>query len=125
MKIAAVSADLLIKLAIGAAVIGGAVYLLRKASTSVSDAFAGVSEAVSDVADSVIVGINPANSENIVNRGVNAIGGAIVSDTGPGRNADSSWTVGGWLYDVTHPEVVAQRDSITAPVFTGGATGSW
>lgn len=45
--------------------------------------------------------LNPASSNNIVNQGVNAIGQAL--DLEAGRNADGSWTLGGAIYDWTHP----------------------
>lgn len=38
--------------------------------------------------------LNPASSENIVNRGVTGAGAAI--------SGDRNWTLGGWVYDVTH-----------------------
>ena len=45
--------------------------------------------------------VNPLNPGNLAYSGVNAVGGALAGDNG--RNADGSWTFGGWLYDVTHP----------------------
>lgn len=39
--------------------------------------------------------IRPTSDKNIAYRGVNAIGGAI---SGEG----SAWTLGGWIYDITH-----------------------
>lgn len=38
--------------------------------------------------------VNPASSGNAVNRAVSAAGQAITGN--------SSWTLGGWLYDLTH-----------------------
>ena len=110
MKFAPVSADLLVKLALLAAGVGLAVYLVRRATGAVSEgigkALTSASDLVTDVADSVIVGTNPVNPANYANRAVTAIGSAVVSDTGPGRNADGSFTVGGWLYDITHADPV-------------------
>ncbi len=54
--------------------------------------------------------LNPASTNNVVYQGVNAVGGALAGDNG--RNADGSWTLGGWLYDVTHPGWAAE---VTAP----------
>jgi hypothetical protein len=61
VKIAPVSADLLIKVAIGLAVIGAGVYLLRKASDTVSslgdgigNAFSSVTGAVGEAYDAVV-----------------------------------------------------------------------
>lgn len=57
-----------------------------------------------DAAGAVGNAINPLNQDNVFYSGVNAVGGAIVSDpAGPGKNADGSWTLGGWLFDITHP----------------------
>lgn len=110
MKVAPVSVDLLIKLAMGAAVLGLGYYLF----TRVRDTLAGPLDSLGEVADATIAAINPASSENIINRGVSAIGGAIVSDpVGPGKNADGSWSLGGWLYDITHD--TRERDNITTP----------
>lgn len=39
--------------------------------------------------------VNPASSGNIVNRAVTATGAAVTGD--------SNWTLGGWIYDLTHP----------------------
>lgn len=107
MRVAPVSADLLIRLALVAAGVGLAYYLWRRTTSAVGDAvgdaFDAAGAAVSDVADAIIVGTNPANPDNWVNQGATAIGGALVDADGPGRNADGSWTVGGWLYDVVNP----------------------
>lgn len=105
MKVAPVSADLLIKLALAAAAVGVVYYAWRKISAPVGNVLDGLG----NVADATIAAINPADPENLVNRAVTAVGGAIVSNPeGPGKNADGSWTLGGFIYDVTHPEVTAQ-----------------
>lgn len=39
-------------------------------------------------------GVNPVSPDNFINRGVNSIGRAVSND--------QSWTLGGWLYDITH-----------------------
>lgn len=63
---------------------------------------------------------NPASPNNVVYGGVNAIGGALVTDPeGPGKNADGSWTLGGWAYDVLHPgwaDMNAPRAAVTDPL---------
>ena len=114
MKFAPVSADLLIKLALVAAGIGLAVYLVRRTTGAVSGAVDHALASAGEVVDSVIVGVNPNDPGNWVNRGVSAAGSSIVSQTGPGRNADGSWTVGGWLYDITHGDPLARA---AKPVF--------
>jgi hypothetical protein len=40
--------------------------------------------------------INPTDRDNLAYRGVNAVGEAVSGERG--------WTLGGWLYDVTHGE---------------------
>lgn len=94
--------------------VGVVYYTVRKTSGAV---VAGAGQALQAV--------NPINPDNIFNSSVNAVGGALVASDGAGKNADGSWTLGGWLYDVTHPEIVEKRDNINKAVFTGGATGSW
>lgn len=103
MKTPAISADLAVKLAIGAAVAG----LLWIAYRRAQDAAAGLADAAREaaqtarrVADDVIAGTNPANPDNVVNKAVTAAGSALVSPTGPGRNADGSWNLGGAWFDL-------------------------
>ena len=73
------------------------VYAASRAASMAADAAA---QAAADAAQA----INPLNRDNIFYGGVNAVGGALVTDpAGPGKNADGSWSLGGWIYDVTHP----------------------
>lgn len=110
MKVAPVSADLLIKLAIGAAAVGAAWYAWTKLRGAAGEAFGAVADTVGEVADAVAVGVNPINPENFINRGVSAAGGAIItSPTAPGKNADGSWTLGGAIYDMTHADAVTGK----------------
>lgn len=108
MKVAPLSADLLLKIALVAGGIVLAVYLVRRSGAAVTGAVGAVVHELGEVADSVIVGVNPANPSNWVNQAVTSAGSAVVSATGPGRNADGSWSLGGWLYDVTHADPVGQ-----------------
>ena len=101
MKVASVSADLLIKLALVALAAGLVIYGLRRASAAVADL-------VSKIPD-LPEAYNPASSNNVVYGGVNSVGGALVSDAGPGRNADGSWNLGAFLYDISHPDPVGPR----------------
>ena len=103
MKLAPVSADLLIKLALIAAGIGLAVYLVRRTTGALGEGLDQARKVLEETADGIIIGTNPVNPENYANRAVTAAGSAIVGATGPGRNADGSWTPGAWLFDVTHP----------------------
>ena len=111
MKVAPVSADLLIKLGLVAAAGVALLLLLRKVQSSLPSA-----DSIAAAAQYV----NPASNQNVVNQGVSAVGGALVSDTGPGRNADGSWTLGGWLYDITHADPLK-----APPPASGGYTGNW
>lgn len=132
MKVAPVSADLLIKLALVALVVGGGVYLVRRASGAIGDALPdvggwidAVSDSVSNATDSAVdtfyeaenwsrnihdewregIGLgvdygvrqvqtsfNPASDQNLIYRGVNAIGGAATGS--------NDFSLGSWLYDV-------------------------
>lgn len=47
--------------------------------------------------------VNPLDSRNLAYSGVNAVGGAITGDTG--------FTLGGWIYDITHPNVAKNSQS--------------
>jgi hypothetical protein len=61
--------------------------------------------------------VNPLSPENAANRTVNAIGGALVtSPTGPGKNADGSWTLGGAIFDIFNPRTAQAVRDMTGPV---------
>lgn len=64
--------------------IGAAYLLARKAGATVSDAAAAVGTAV-----------NPVSDQNLAYKGVNAVGSAVTGD--------QSFSLGGWIYDLTHP----------------------
>lgn len=52
--------------------------------------------------------VDPTNPDNYIAAGINKVGGVLVDDpSGPGKNADGSWTFGGWIYDVTHTDPLA------------------
>jgi hypothetical protein len=76
------------------------VYLLWKARKAAEDA-AG---AVVDTVGFGLYAVNPTNPDNIFTEVVNIAGGAVISPTGQGRNADGSWTLGGWVFDVFNPD---------------------
>lgn len=75
--------------------------------------------------------VNPLNHDNVFAGGVNAVGAAIVTEPdGAGKNADGSWSLGGWLRDVTSNDDERIRDMLkgSEPArFTGGVdpAGSW
>jgi hypothetical protein len=105
MRVAPVSGDFMVKLAIGAALLGLAWWALERARSAASDAVGG---ALSSIGEAV----NPASADNLINRAVTAIGEAITGPQSPGRNADGSWTVGAWLYDVTHDDPTNPPDTV-------------
>jgi hypothetical protein len=100
MRIAPVSADLLIKLGLAALVIGAIVYATRQ----VKAAGQGIASTVSAAADAVAVGLNPSNPENVVNSQVTAV---VTAATGRDE------TLGGWLYDFTHPDPLRTPAPVT------------
>ncbi len=61
--------------------------------------------------------VNPLNPENVFATGVNNVG-AVLAGQAPG-----SWSLGSWLYDVTHPDEA--RELGLGPTNTGGASGNW
>lgn len=101
MKVAPVSADLLIKLALAAAAVGALVYAYRRVSSGL--------QALPTVAEITPL-INPASNQNLVYQGVNAVGGAVA-----GR---SDWSLGSWVYDVTHPNENLEHQSSPPPKIT-------
>lgn len=44
--------------------------------------------------------VNPASTNNLIYRGVNAVGD-VLDD---GESDNDSFSLGGWLWDLTHPE---------------------
>lgn len=99
MKIAPVSGNLVVELAIGAAIIG----LLYLASRKVGDDISALANAAGDAVDAVATGVNPTSTQNYVYRATNAVGNVLAPNPdSAGKNADGSWSLGGWLYDVTH-----------------------
>lgn len=78
------------------------------------------------VARKVLPALNPLNRENAVYTSVNDVGAILVTaPDGPGKNADGSWTLGGWLHDTFNPETaeavrnmsgtVEQKKSVAEP----------
>ncbi len=105
MKIGAVSGDLVIKLALAAAAAGALYYVYKKASGALPGALNYV---------------NPLSDQNAAYQGTNAVLDSLVSEDGPGRNADGSITAGGWWYDIWNPGTNARiRDMLK-----GTSTGS-
>lgn len=104
MRVQPVSADLLIKLGVGVVLLGGAAMLIYTIKSQISAAKGWAAN-----------NLDPTNPENVAYGTVNTWGGAIVDDTGAGKNADGSWSLGGWIYDITHPDVTEEIAGITRP----------
>jgi len=105
------------------AVVGLAVggYVAWRVFRGAGELAEGLGEKVAAVANAV----SPFNQDNVFYSGVNELGDAIVSEDGPGSNADGSWTLGGWLFDVTHPGWVDDALGRTpAPVPSPSGAGS-
>lgn len=57
------------------------------------------------VARAVLPKLNPLNADNVAYSAVNSVGASLVTEPdGPGKNADGSWTLGGWLHDVLNAD---------------------
>lgn len=109
MKVSPVSADMLIKLALGAVAVGVVWYGYKKISGAAGAAVGSVVETVSEVAST---SLNPASDQNLIYRGINAVGGAAAGS--------DSWSLGSWIYDLTHSDPLAPPVSSPA-----GHTAYW
>lgn len=115
MKVAPPSADLLIKLALAAGGVALAWWAYQKAVGGAAKAVQTIHQAV----DATVTAVNPASSDNLVNRGVTSIGSTLTGDNG--------FTVGGWLYDITHsnPLATAGTNSGGTPVIATDNAVTW
>ena len=117
MKVAPVSADLLIKLALGAVVLGGVWYAYRQTRASLDNLSQSASSAAAWVGDAAQF-FNPASDQNVIYGGVNTLGAKVTGDT--------SFSLGSWIYDLVNDDPLAPPKKTTLPIEnTGGATGSW
>jgi hypothetical protein len=113
MKIAPVSADLLIKLTLVAVAVGVVIYGVRKVTGAAGEAAGKMWDTATDAAYSVA----PWNNDNViaatVNSGVQAVTG-------------TDDTLGTWLHRTFSGDDERVREMLNpTPVNTGGATGSW
>ncbi len=92
--------------------VGAVGYVAWRSYRGGADALGAVGNTLSGAASTVGSWVNPVADTNLAYRGVNAVGGAIAGPTGAGSNADGSWTLGGWLFDVTNPTIAAKRDAV-------------
>lgn len=100
-----------VTIAMGLVAVGVVYFVGKKAINAAGSAVAGVGDALSYGVQQ----ITPWNPDNVVNRSVNKVGGALVSDPmGPGKNADGSWTLGGWVYDTLWNYEAHKRDQVAS-----------
>jgi hypothetical protein len=90
MRVAPVSADLLIKLAMLAGGVLVLAYVVRKVSTAASDAAGAAWDATSQAVRDGAWAVTPWNNNNVIYRGVNST-----------LFPDGSQTLGTWLYGAT------------------------
>lgn len=107
MKIGPISGDLLVKLGLGVLLLGGIGMVIWTIKSKASAAAGAAANA-----------INPASPDNVVNTSVNGGVGAVMPADAPGRNADGSWTLGGYLYDIFHPVEAYHVAHVTDPTQT-------
>lgn len=67
--------------------------------------------ALGDAAQAVGTAVNPVSDQNLAYKGVNAVGAAV--------SGDQSFSLGSWLYSVTHPNE-AQTLGLTSGLTPGG-----
>ncbi len=85
-----------VTVALGLVGLGVTYYVGKKALDAAGKVGAGVADAVSYGVQQ----ITPWNPDNVFASAVNKAGAAVVPQDGPGRNADGSWTLGGFVFDV-------------------------
>jgi hypothetical protein len=104
VKVQPVSADLLIKLGLGAVVLIGGAFVIRSIIGSAGDAAGRVWDGAGDLAskawrtaaESASTTFNPASDQNLIYGGISAAGESI---TGV-----KDWTLGSALYDLFNPD---------------------
>lgn len=97
MRVSAVSGDLLVKLGLSAVVLGGVAWVIWRNRELLDK-------------------INPASRENVAYQTANQVGGALVTNPdGPGKNADGSWSLGGFIFDILNPGTVDAVRSMSKP----------
>lgn len=68
-------------------------------------------------AGSAVDAVSPLNQNNVFANTINKVGAALVTEPdGNGKNADGSFTLGGWWYDVTHPQTAQQVRDMSGTV---------
>lgn len=105
MKLQPVSADLVIKLALGLALVGAVVYLAKRVGGAAGAAVDGVTAAAGeafDYAANVAYSVSPLNHENVIYQTANTI---------TGGSPDTS--LGSRIYDWVNPDPVPAQKPAT------------
>lgn len=109
MKLAPVSGDMLIKLALGVAVLGAVGLMVWKAKSAAS----GAVDAVKDAAGKVAEAVNPASDQNLVYRGASAITehlpGAVPGETVGTYAYGITESLGNWWDSITGHSTTEQQ----------------
>ncbi len=96
-----------------AAGLGVAAYFAYRSFGRVGQAVGKVGEAAGHVGQAV----NPLNPDNVFSSTTNKIGAAISGDEG--------WSLGGWLFDLTHPTPAEPLPSLTTRPIDFGIGTTW
>jgi hypothetical protein len=95
------------ELAVAGVGVGLAAFLVWRSGKAVGGAVSSAVGSVVSTAGDVLHAVNPTNPDNVFAGGVNAGGQAATGDR--------YWTLGGWIYDMTHDDAGAIA---TAPLPT-------
>lgn len=112
MRVAPVSGDLLVKLALGAGLVAGLVWAARRAAAAVPELPS--LQDIMDAASNTAAHLAPWNPDNPAAVAVNA---GVSAATGRDE------TLGGWLYDLTHADPMTSSPPPAAAWPTGWSTG--
>lgn len=115
MKITAITGDTALKVGLG--LVG--LFLVYRAYQGAKQAAADAAASIYDAGSYVVDKLDPTSPNNVayqtVNTGFGGLSSAIGGATAPGMNADGSWTLGGWLYDVLNPVQAYTIRNISKP----------
>lgn len=97
------------------------IFLIWRTVAGAKDIASKATQYAGEAAATVGGWVNPAADTNLAYRAVNAIGGAA-SSSDAGKNADGSWTLGGWWFDVTNPATAQAVKDVTSPYVYNSTT---
>lgn len=126
----AIGQELAVRAVLWAGGLAAVLFVLPRVLPSIAKAVGGalpaVGNAAGQVAGAAVGVVNPVNPENIFYQ--------IANGVGTGISGDKDFTVGGWLYELTHGDANAPAtpgakgvpENVRRTVGPGrGATGSW